>query len=259
LCWLRKLNDKFLAGTDAGTVKLHSFEKDKITNLYSYVKFSQLTSLHINSDDRKFVVSGFSNDVCLYDVETGVCDKFPALHEQQINVVKFANHDPNIFATSSFDKGIKLFDLRAGVSKPVFSRQSDNGNVMVCFSYDDKYILSSAINNEVRQYNTVDGSLDIKFDIQKRCTQYNYTRSYYLNGRDYIIVGSCEESSVRIYSALTGKFLRDVDFASPNLRYTTYCQSLRGDPLNDFNFSVLLSRHPPIIPSTIISVNFMGA
>jgi hypothetical protein len=40
----------------------------------------------------------------------------------------------------------------------------------------------------------------------------NFSRSYYMNGSDYVIVGSTEESVVRIYSSRTGKLLRDVMF-----------------------------------------------
>ena len=36
---------------------------------------------------------------------------------------------------------------------------------MVCFSPDDRYLLSSAVDNEVRQYMAVDGRLTMKFDI----------------------------------------------------------------------------------------------
>ena len=63
---------------------------------------------------------------------------FKNLHSQHINVLKFANHSPTVFATSSFDRDVKLWDMRQGTSKPIFTRQSDQGCVMVCFSPDDR-------------------------------------------------------------------------------------------------------------------------
>ena len=32
----------------------------------------------------------------------------------------------------------------------------------------------------------------------------NFTRSYYMNGSDYILSGSCEETSVRVYNSHSG-------------------------------------------------------
>lgn len=50
----------------------------------------------------------------------------------------------------------------------------------------------------------------MKFDITPKNSSGNYTRSYYLNGRDYIISGSCEENVVRVCCAQTGRRLRDI-------------------------------------------------
>ena len=181
----------------------------------------------------------------------------PGIHQQHINITRFANHSPHIFATSSFDKCVKMWDVRtsclaptyeckcvaslgavglswqcgagagilwhapttcraagrllgcevgsvqqgclvsAGRRRPpscvpstcppppvlllligpsalsvgltthvhlkspvldpnVFSR-SDGSIVMICFSPDDTFLLSSAVDNELRQYTAVDG------------------------------------------------------------------------------------------------------
>lgn len=71
------------------------------------------------------------------------------MHRGHINVVKFANHSPSIFATSSFDQDVKMWDLRQKPVHPCFTASSSRGNVMVCFSPDDQYILASAVDNEV--------------------------------------------------------------------------------------------------------------
>lgn len=120
--------------------------------IYTYDDFEQLTSVHINSTDDYFVASGYSNHVGLYDLRTGTqLQIFRDLHKEHINVVKFANHSPQIFATSSFDKEIKMWDLRQKVTQPLYTVKSNRGNVMVCFSRDDHYLLSSAVDNEVRE------------------------------------------------------------------------------------------------------------
>ena len=45
----------------------------------------------------------------------------------------------------------------------------------------------------------------VKLDIAALGSEHNYTRSYYMNGSDYIISGSCEESVVRVFCAKTGE------------------------------------------------------
>lgn len=50
----------------------------------------------------------------------------------------------------------------------------------------------------------------MNLEIASTGSAHNYTRSYYMNGRDYIISGSCDEHVVRICCAQTGKRLRDV-------------------------------------------------
>lgn len=51
----------------------------------------------------------------------------------------------------------------------------------------------------------------MNFEIASSGSSHNYTRSYYMNGRDYIISGSSDESVVRICCAQTGRRLRDID------------------------------------------------
>lgn len=50
----------------------------------------------------------------------------------------------------------------------------------------------------------------MNFEIASTGSSQNYTRSYYMNGRDYIISGSCDEHVVRICCAQTGRRLRDI-------------------------------------------------
>lgn len=117
---------------------------------FAFESFEQLTSLHVNSTDEKLLASGYSKDVALYDLGTGKrLQLFANIHREPINVAKFAYHSPFIFATSSFDHDVKMWDLRQNPLQPCFTASSARGNVTVCFSPDDLYLLVSAIDNEV--------------------------------------------------------------------------------------------------------------
>lgn len=286
LCWLNKDSSKLIAGSDNGSLQLYDVNRMRATTnlsidtvstgnrnsggnyggarrnpaIYTYDNFEQLTSVHINSTDEYFLASGYSRNVGLYDLCTGKqLQIFNDLHQQHINVVKFAHHSPHLFATSSFDKEIKMWDLRQRVSKPLYTVHSTRGNVMVCFSRDDHYLLSSAVDNEVRQHLAVDGRPHMKFDIPPTRSSQNYTRSYYMNGRDYIITGSCEENVVRIYCAQTGRRLRDLALEGRGSKTSIYVQSLRGDPFRDFHFSVLAAYLHPHSKSEILKVNLLAS
>lgn len=149
---------QLIAGSDNGSLKLYDIQKAPTTVTAAYNGmgsvtfdvFDQLTSVHINSTDEIFLASGYSKDVALYDIASGRrLQVFTNMHQQHINVVKFANHSPSLFATSSFDQDVKLWDLRQKPIFPCYTASSTKGNVMVCFSPDDHYLLVSAVDNEV--------------------------------------------------------------------------------------------------------------
>lgn len=117
----------------------------------TFDEFDQLTSVHVNSTDELFLASGYSRNVALYDISSGRrLQVFTDMHREHINVVKFANHSPSIFATSSFDQDVKMWDLRQKPTRACYTATSTRGNVMVCFSPDDHYLLASAVDNEVK-------------------------------------------------------------------------------------------------------------
>ncbi|XP_024023150.1 uncharacterized protein LOC21394754 isoform X2 [Morus notabilis] len=239
LCWLKRHPSKLIAGSDNGSLKLYDIQHRSqiITGVYNSVgtvtfdEFDQLTSVHVNSTDELFLASGYSRNVALYDISSGRrLQVFTDMHREHINVVKFANHSPSIFATSSFDQDVKMWDLRQKPLRACYTATSNKGNVMVCFSPDDHYLLASAVDNEVRQLLAVDGRLHLNFGIAPTGSTQNYTRSYYMNGRDYIISGSCDEHVVRVCCAQTGRRLRDISLEGKGSGTSMYVQSLRGDP-----------------------------
>ncbi|KAF3794274.1 DNA damage-binding protein 2 [Nymphaea thermarum] len=271
LCWLKKYPSKLIAGSDNGVLQLYDVNRMGSTisdrahqtdpATYTFEEFEQLTSVHVNSTDEYFLTSGNTKHVALYDIVSGKrLQTYEDLHEGHINVVKFAHYSPSIFATSSFDHEIKMWDLRQRPLHPCYTTSSTRGNVMVCFSPDDRYLLSSAVDNEVRQHLAVDGRLHLKLDIATLGSVHNYTRSYYMSGGDYIISGSCEESVVRVCCAQTGRRLRDIPLEAAGSRNSRFVQSLRGDPFRAFHMSILAAYVRPSTSSEIIqvSVNLSG-
>ncbi|KAK1439956.1 hypothetical protein QVD17_05781 [Tagetes erecta] len=266
LCWLKKYPTKLISGSDNGLLKLYDIQHIPSTNhgIYSsgasvsFDEFDQLTSVHVNSSDELFLASGYSENVALYDISTGKrLQVFTSMHHRHINVVKFANHSPSMFATSSFDRDVKMWDLRQKPLYPCYTASSGRGNVMVCFSPDDHYLLASAVDNEVKQLLAVDGRLHLDFAIPPTGSIQNYTRSYYMNGRDYILSGSCDEHVVRICCAQTGRRLRDISLEGKSSGSSMFVQSLRGDPFRDFNLSVLAAYLSPNSSPEIVKVNML--
>ncbi|XP_034692414.1 uncharacterized protein LOC117919345 isoform X1 [Vitis riparia] len=268
LCWLKKCPSKLLAGSDNGSLNLYDINHmpPNIADAYcssgivTYDRFEQLTSVHVNSTDDWFLVSGYSKHVALYDIGSGKRLKlFNNMHREPINVAKFSNHSPSIFATSSFDHDVKLWDLRQTLERPCYTSSSSRGNVMVCFSPDDLYLLVSTVDNEVKQLLAADGRVHMNFEIASTGSAHNYTRSYYMNGRDYIISGSCDEKVVRICCAQTGRRLRDVYLEDRGSGNSMTVQSLRGDPFRPICIGTQSGRssrsiclHPVIVPKKVI-------
>lgn len=252
LSWLHEQSDRFLAGAEDGAIHVYNVNwmgsGDKGGCMYACETFQHLTSLHVNCDDVSFAVSGRPPHVGLFDLETGRrTELLRRCHTQPINVIKFAHRSPHVLVTSSFDQFVKKWDLReprpGGSRRPIFEARSQTDNVMVCFSPDDSRLLVSAVDNEVKQYSAVDGRLELEFQIPKTGSSNNFTRSYYMNDRDYIITGSCNENVVRVYNARTGGFFTEVDMDNRESTggASLYVQSLRASPGRRFSFSALLA------------------
>jgi WD40 repeat protein len=149
---------QLIAGSDNGSLKLYDIQHTtpRTMGIYNspgfvtFDEFDQLTSVHVNSTDELFLASGYSRNVALYDISCGRrLEVFSDMHREHINVVKFANYSPSVFVTSSFDQDVKMWDLRQKPVSPCYTASSSRGNVMVCFSPDDHYLLVSAVDNEV--------------------------------------------------------------------------------------------------------------
>eukprot|EP00188_Purpureofilum_apyrenoidigerum_P003086 Plantae.Rhodophyta-Purpureofilum_apyrenoidigerum.ctg3136.p1 GENE.Plantae.Rhodophyta-Purpureofilum_apyrenoidigerum.ctg3136~~Plantae.Rhodophyta-Purpureofilum_apyrenoidigerum.ctg3136.p1 ORF type:complete len:777 (+),score=111.28 Plantae.Rhodophyta-Purpureofilum_apyrenoidigerum.ctg3136:138-2468(+) len=277
LCWTNKDGKRLLAGADNGTIRLFdaaAVKENRAPVVHTFDRFDELTSLNINCEDQTFLVSGYSEHIAVYDLPTGKQQMLLRnCHSNHINVLKFSHYSPSVFATSSFDHDMKLWDLReptfGGVKRPIYSRRSNKANVMVCFSPDDRYLLTSAVDNEVWQYHTYSGEVVRTYDIRPTYSSYNFTRSYFMNGGDYFVTGSCCENVVRIFNSSTGQMLRDFEVENKWFQnqwkdgsedsasgMQIFVQSLRGDPVNPFNFSVLAAASNSM-SSAIVKVDLM--
>lgn len=172
------MNWQLVAGSDNGRVTLFDIKHatQKVANAYdnsgvvTFHDFEQLTSVHVNSTDDRLLASGYSKNLALYDINTGKrLELFTDMHREPINVAKFAHHSPFMFATSSFDRDVKMWDLRQKPINPCYTASSSSGNVMVCFSPDDLYLLVSAVDNEVHALKSL---TIIKNLMQLMCFKY---------------------------------------------------------------------------------------
>ncbi|CAL5369427.1 unnamed protein product [Camellia sinensis] len=148
----------FLTGSDNGSLRLFDVNHmlPNIADGYAsssnvtFGNFEQLTSVHVNSTNDQFLTCGYSKHVALYDIDSGKClQLFNDMHRGPINVAKFAHHSPSVFFTSSFDQDDKMWDLWQQPLQPCYTVSSSKGNVMVCFSPDDHYLLVSVVDNEL--------------------------------------------------------------------------------------------------------------
>ena len=144
--------------------------------IQTYPVFDQLTSVHINCDDTRVMISGYSSFCNIYDAETTqLVQQYQNIHENHINVSRFMHHNAHVFATSSFDKSVKVWDMRcyapSGVSdnefkfgkggsynsksgkstsnnnspKPIYEIRTDYSIVMVAFSPNDMFLVAAGI------------------------------------------------------------------------------------------------------------------
>jgi len=264
LSWLHNEQYKFISGNGGGDITLHDIEMlksgKKNSVVFKYPNFPNLTSVTVNANDNLFLTSGSHGDIYLYDLPSGkLLNCFASIHENYINVLKFSNHHPYLFATSSFDTTFKLWDLRQDMKFPVYSVRTGNKLLMILWSPNDDFLLTSGVDNDVRQYCANDGKLFLKYDIERTYKESNYTRSYFMNHGDYIIVGSCEESIIRIFNAKNGKYFRQVHFNEFSSRGFPYIQSLRADPFRDFEFTALVAFNPYSIQSKMVRVSLFAS
>lgn len=179
--------------------------------------FSHLSSLSMNCTDDFFMTSGFCVDVGLYDVTTGRrVNTFCGLHQNFINILRFAHRSPHLFATASFDHTCKVWDLRdpnIHADKPAMCCGTDTLNVMCCFAPDDSRLLVSGVDEALRQFDLRMHGQGTKFPVPTMNSSINYRRSLYMAGGEVVATVATNESFLRLYDAgAPHRCLGQVDF-----------------------------------------------
>lgn len=237
--------------------------------------FPRLSSVSANCTDDYFVTSGLSLDLGLTDIATGRRLKtFHGLHQNFINITRFAHRSPHLFATASFDCTCKVWDLREPIcaNHPVRNFSTDTLNVMCCFAPDDRHVLCSGVDKALQQFGLEkhDNVAGTRFPLPKlRSGDTNYRRAVYCANGALVATAATNESLVRIYTTqaphgLSGR----VDFggllgpwrgptwppggggsgpgdpAAGARPPAEYVQSLRCDPTDPALLAALLSAAP---------------
>lgn len=219
---------------------------------------NDLTCVHVSCDDRYGLRSGHCRDVTIFDIENGKrIYTIPEAHSKYINISRFANLSPHLVATSSYDAEVALWDIRtpSHTQKALYRVTSSRGNITISFDPYDQYLLTCAIDNEIRCYNLSNGKQYSKMDIRETGRMDNYTRAYFTDDGHHILSGASEESVFRINSVATGELLSTSTLYDNKVSSSLYIQSLRGSPTQNNFYAMLTTYRDSSYPMRLITVD----
>jgi hypothetical protein len=222
LSWMKHHPELAVCGAaHSGKISFLKFNPDAeertcaLEPLATVESFPKLSSMSVNCSDDFLLASGFTHDLALYDVQTGrVLTRLHGAHTHFVNISRFAHRSPHIFATASFDHTCKVWDLRQPLnsSHPVRSLPTDGLNVMVTFSPDDKYLLSSGVDTRITQWELPSfRQTPNLFPLRAAIHQARYRRSMYFADSTRFVSAATDESHLRVLST-DGRNLGVVDF-----------------------------------------------
>jgi WD40 repeat protein len=196
-----------------------------------------LTSLAVDAAGRTGVVSGYSKDLAVFDLETGKnVRRLRAVHSMHVNVVRFASTLANasLLVTSSYEGCAKLWDVRTDCAKPVWSHATGCPVVMACIDPNDTTVLVSSVDHDVRSLDFRTGRFVRAFPIPRTGSATNYTRSYFARGGQYVVTAGCADSTVRVFDAARGSLCLSASLAAAlprsDISVPACIQTVRGIP-----------------------------
>jgi len=280
LSWLHTHPQWAVVGaSQSGAISLVRYDENRPGSMeqLKLEPFAHLSSLSVNCTDDYFMTSGFRVDLGFYDIATGRrLSTFRGMHQNFINILRFASRSPHLFATASFDHTCKVWDLREPISadQPAHFFSTETLNVMCCFSPDDRHVLCSGVDQALQQFSLMRQTDGSRFPLPSLGSDTNYRRSLYLADGRLICTAATNESLLRMYTAEAPHRHRGcIDFRSmlrqrcqpvrcaPGAAVEDagsaggeYVQSLRCHPRDPTLLAVLLSScdpHPESFISTV--------
>lgn len=258
LSWLHTNPQWAVVGvSQSGTTCLIRYDEAKPGHMESVrlESFSNLSSLSVNCTDEYFMTSGFCVDLGLYDIVTGrKLTTFRGMHQNFINILRFAHRSPHVFATASFDHTCKVWDLRQPSTplQPVRVFQTDTLNVMCSFSPDDENVLCSGVDDSLLQFSLAKHAdpAGSRFPLPAVGSITNYRRSLYLSDGDVVATAATNESLLRLCMAASPhNHLGYIDFKGSLTRRRQYAQTRAS--ATRFNENLLDLATGPIVSSPV--------
>uniref|UniRef100_A0ABD2XL83 WD repeat-containing protein 61 n=1 Tax=Trichogramma kaykai TaxID=54128 RepID=A0ABD2XL83_9HYME len=178
----------------------------KIYNLTFMIFFSD--SIQSNNDDSQYVITGSVDDtVKVWDYKDGGLHLKHKLTGHSLGVVSVAtNSDGTKCASSSLDSSLRVWDLESG--EKMYSIEVGPVDIWtVCFSPDDKYIISGSHAGKINMFNADTGKQEQVLDT--RGGKFTLSVAYSPDGK-YIASGAID-GIINIFDVAYGKVLQTLE------------------------------------------------
>lgn len=200
------------APTSAVTPAASNAHPPGLVNKYSAHGYEVL-SIHVNTDNDKFVSTGGDKTVFVWDVQTAQTVRRFAGHAGRVNRGVFGGDGDGIIATGSFDGTVKLWDMKSNAYKPIMTL-GDAKDSITDVAIHDAEILATSVDGRVRSYDLRTGFCQADA-IGAPCTSLDVSKK----GTEMLV--SSLDSTIRLMDRTNGEMLKaykDEAFVNKDLR-----------------------------------------